>query len=328
MAHEIWRPEKGFGMEKAGNIADLVSEIDMLYGPPLTVISHCLRGFLIASPGHDLIAADFSAIEARVIAWLAGEEKVLAIFRTHGKIYEHAAAEIYKVPMSEITKDDPRRQIGKTAVLALGYQGGKGAFQVMAKSFGIKVTDKEADNIKTAWRQAHPHIVQYWYDLEKAAISAVLHSGKTFTAGAQGRAVQFKMSGSFLWCKLPSGRVLCYPYPKVQEFETPWGAMKDGLTYMGVTSLTNKWERQKTYGGSLAENVTQAVARDLLANSMLCLDQKGYSIVLHVHDEIVIEAPTGSVDLKTVLATMEAPPVWAKDLPLAAAGWLGKRFRK
>lgn len=303
--------------------------LTMLYGSPLSIISDCLRGFLIAKPGHELIAGDFSSIEARVLAWLAGQQSILDIFASHGKIYEHQAAAIYGVSINEITKADPRRQIGKVAVLALGYQGGKGAFQVMAKGYGVKVSDDEAEKIKNKWREANPAIVRFWYALEEAAIKACLAHGKTIVAGAYGREIQFRVNGSFLWCKLPSGRVLCYPYPKIQEFETPWGSLKEGLTYMGVSSLSNKWERQKTYGGSLAENVTQAVSRDLLAEAIFRLEENGHRVIMHVHDEVVIESPLEmNVSLKQIENIVSTVPAWAAGLPMSAEGFHGKRYRK
>jgi len=298
------------------------------FGQPMTVVSDCIRGFLKARRGYDFIAADFSSIEARVLAWLAGEERVLDIFRTHGKIYEHAAAGIYGVDINSIDKKDPRRQIGKVAVLALGYGGGVGAFQSLAKAYNIIVPDAQADTIKHAWRNTHQNIVKYWYALEDAAISAVRNPGHKFSAGPKGRACEFKMAGSFLWCKLPSQRALCYPYPKLEMIETPWGDLKETLTYKGVDSYTKKWERQKSYGGLLSENVTQAVARDLLAGAMQRLEIRGYPVVLHVHDEIVCEVKKdfGSVEEMEFIMT-EVPP-WALGLPIQAEGWRGERFKK
>lgn len=300
--------------------------IDINYGPVMSAMADCVRGMITAGPKKHLIAVDFSAVEARVLAWLAGEEKVLDIFRTHGKIYEHAAAGIYGKPIGDVTKDE--RQIGKVAVLALGFGGGVGAFQSMARVYGVNVDDKRAEEIKVKWRLAHPKIVQYWRELETAAIDAIDLDTVTF-AGAPGREVSFELVGDFLWCRLPSGRRLCYPYPVVRQAPTPWGDTRSALYYHAV-SLGNHWEETSTYGGSLAENVTQAVARDLLAEAMLRLEAAGYEIVMHVHDEIVAEvdeaAPADT--LKKVEKIVATPPSWAKDLPLAAEGWRGFRYRK
>lgn len=312
-------------VEDAINHFNNARYLDMMYGSPLDVISSCLRGMITASEGKDLVAVDFSAIEARVLAWLAGQESVLEIFRTHGKIYEHAAADIYDVPMANV--DKAQRQIGKVAVLALGYGGGVGAFQSMARVYGVKVADAEADKIKAAWREANTHITRYWYDLESAAVNAV-QLGCVCYAGHKDRRVAFKLNGSFLWCKLPSGRVLCYPYPEVREVEVPWGGTKPALFYWCVNGTTKKWEETSTYGGSLSENVTQAVARDLLAEAMLRLASEGFDICSHVHDEVVVEVPAGDSALKEVEEIMTQAPAWAKGLPLAAEGWRAKRYKK
>jgi DNA polymerase len=324
------RPREGMHAQQIEDVFSHLHDrdyVDVMYGPVLDALADCLRGCLVAAPGKDLVAADFSAIEARVLAWLAGEEKVLEIFRTHGKIYEHAAAGIYHVPMGEVTK--AQRQIGKVAVLALGYGGGIGAFQSMARNYNVKVADQEADDIKKAWREAHPRIVRYWYDLESAAINAV-DLGVVCKSGPAGRQVAFVKKGSFLWCKLPSGRVTCYPYPVVKGMPVPWGGTKPALHYMSVNGVTNKWEETNTYGGSLAENVTQAVARDLLAFGMVSLEHHGYPIIMHVHDEAVVEIPTNSDDgtLKRIESIMSQTPSWAAGLPVTAEGWRARRYRK
>lgn len=332
---------------------------------PMTAMSDCVRGFLRAAPGKDLIACDFSAIEARVIAWLAGQEDVLQVFREGGKIYELTAAGIYGVKITEITKEDPRRQVGKVAVLALGYQGGVGALQSMARNYGVKlepalavlmrratqehlrmtefvynlnkhkyedITKEEfyaSDLVKQYWREANPKIVNYWDDLNIAAIEAVNNPGKAFSAGAAGRQVTYKMSGSFLWAKLPSGGVLCYPYPKI-EMRAPFedSIKKPTLTAMGVDSYTKKFERYALYGGLLAENNTQAVSRDLLVPAMFNLEAKNYPVVMHIHDEVVVEVPKGFGSLDEVEKTVEVIPKWAAGLPIKAEGWRGERFRK
>jgi len=325
------RPRVGITPENVHEMIDMLSDrdlLDMTYGPVLDAMADCVRGMITAAPGYHLISVDFSAVEARVLAWLAGEEKVLGIFRTHGKIYEHAAAGIYNKPIDKVSKDE--RQIGKVAVLALGFGGGVGAFQSMARVYGVTVDDKKADEIKSKWRLAHPAIVKYWNSLETAAIDAVdLDHGAARSAGPKGREVTFKKDGSFLWCKLPSGRVLCYPYPVTRATDTPWGEQRNALHFHAV-NIANQWEETSTYGGSLAENVTQAVARDLLADAMLRLEEAGYNTVMHVHDEIVVEVPEGapSDTLKKIEALVSTPPAWANDLPLAAEGWRGFRYRK
>lgn len=324
------RPRVGIQPQDIETIIGLYGErdlLDVMYGPVLDAMADSLRGLITAGPGKDLIAMDFSAIEARALAWLAGQESVLEIFRTHGKIYEHAAGGIYGKPLDAVTKDE--RQIGKVAVLALGYGGGVGAFQSMARAYGVKVEDERADEIKRAWRESHPKIVRYWYDLEDAAINAVELGEKT-SAGPRGREVVFKKSGSFLWCRLPSGRVLCYPYPIVKPVETPWGEQKSALHFMTVNGTTNKWEETSTYGGSLSENVTQAVARDLLAEALPRLEEQGFEVVFHAHDEVVVEVDSSAGDdaLRQAEKLMTVVPAWAKGLPLASEGWRAKRYRK
>lgn len=305
------------------------SEIDVFYGPVLNVISDCIRGFLRAPEGKLFIQNDFNAIEARVLAWLAGQESTLEIFRKGGDVYVYQASGIYRVKENEVTED--QRQIGKVAILALGYQGGVVAFQSMAKKYNVKVSEGEAKSIKYAWRDANGAIVKYWYDLENAARSAILNPGKQYRVGAKGREVTYLVRGSFLWCRLPSNGILCYPYPKVASVTTPWGASKEGVTFMTENAKTKKWERDKTYGGSLCENITQSVARDLLAEAMLRLRKENIDIVLHVHDEVVCEVPkewASEFYKKKIEKIMLDSPAWAKDLPMAVGGWIAERFKK
>jgi len=299
--------------------------LNIFHSSAIQPIADCVRAMLQAAPGKKLIAGDWSAIEGRILAWLAGEERTLSIYRGHGRIYEHRATQIFQGTMiTNVTKD--QRLIGKVAELALGYQGGKRAFQSMAKVYFIKVPDERAEAIKLLWRQANPHIVSYWYNLERAAIAAAQNPGKRFACGPKGRHVIFLKNGSFLFCRLPSGRAMCYPYPKMRLVKTPWGEMKNALTYKGT--LYGKFITRVAYGGLLAENITQATARDLLADGLFRVEAAGYPIVMHVHDEIVTELKTnlGSVDeLVDLMCTL---PDWAKDLPIKAEAWVGERYRK
>lgn len=303
--------------------------ISVFHGPPLARVADCLRGLLRAEPGKKLYAGDFANIEGRVLAWLAGEVWKLEAFRafdagTGPDLYLVSASRIYRKPVESYNKKSPERQIGKTAELALGYQGGVGAFQSMAKNYGCRVSDAEADGIKVAWRNAHPATKRYWYDLEAAAVQAIDNPGLTFQAGASYAQVRFRVVGSFLWCAIPSGRALCYPYPHLEEYESEWGLKKE-IRYKSV-GLNYQWGVCSTYGGSLAENITQAVARDVLAEAMMRIDANGWPIVLHVHDEIVAEAVSGNLD--EYLSLMKLAPTWAAGLPIAVEGWTGVHYRK
>lgn len=309
--------------------ATSIEYIELLYGHPMNVISDCLRGVLTAAPGHKLLAGDYSNIEGRTVAWLANETWKLQAFRDFDAgighdIYLLAAAKIYSKPVSDFTKSSPERQIGKVAELACGYQGGVGAFQTMATTYGVKVPDEEAEAIKTAWRESHPRICQLWYDLEEAALDAVGHPG-TICSAANGK-IKFKMSGSFLFCLLPSGRALCYPYARIAEKETWWGAVKDTVHYKAVDDRTKQWVETFTYGGKLTENIIQAIARDILADAIVKVAGAGWNIVLHVHDEIVVETVDGKVF--DFIECMSQQPPWSAGLPIAVEGWAGFRYRK
>ena len=237
-------------------------------------------------------------------------------------------------PVYDIAFAGPRNSFtvmserGPLRVHNCGYGGGVGAFQALARAYSIKISDEKAEGIKKAWRDKHRHIVRYWRDLETAAINAV-ELGGVCGAGPEGRRVGFVKKGSFLWCKLPSGRVLCYPYPQVKPVETPWGELRDALVFMSVNGVTKKWEETKTYGGSLAENITQAVARDILAEALVRLEHHGFPVVMHIHDEAVVEIDENNKDaVQQVEQIMAQVPVWAKGLPIKADGWQGKRFKK
>lgn len=295
--------------------ADLLTSI---YDDPMEALSSCVRGVICAPNGKRLIVSDYSAIEARVLPWLSGQDDVLEVFRGHGKIYEHTASQIYNKHIDDVTKDE--RFIGKVATLALGYQGGARAFQKMAENYGVDIGEAQADIIKTDWRDANPNTVRFWWDCDAAAVKAVQNPGKTFNV----RSVAFRVVAGFLFCKLPSGRLLAYCQPRIGigKFDNPQ------VTFMGINSVTRKWERQDTYGGKLVENITQAVARDLMAEAMLRVEEHGYQVVLSVHDELIAEADEGFGTVEEFEQLMCVLPPWATGLPIAAEGFESKRYRK
>lgn len=350
-----------------------LDSLDLLYGRPLTVVADVLRGTVYAGRGKALRVVDFSNIEGRGIAWLAGERDKLSAFRNFDAgsgpdIYLRAASGIYGCSVEEAK---PHRQIGKVAELALGYQGGPMAFAKMAKTYKLKIinayesvwgaADMErkdsalsgfnkrgktsglaekawlaAEVIKLGWRENHPAIVEYWYALQRAAIDAMKEPGSTVVVGPTGSSVQYRKAGSFLFCRLPSGRTICYPFPRLQMVKrkivrddgTEIERNEQRLVYKAKNQFTKKWEDKFFYGGLAAENVTQAVSRDIMAEAMLRVEQAGYPIVLTVHDEIVSETPAGFGSFDEFKRLMLIPPVWAKGFPIAAAGWEGDRYRK
>jgi DNA polymerase len=327
-------------IDKMFSMLDDKEMFDLFYGPSMAAISDCIRGMLIAADGNELVACDFSQVEARALPWLAGQDNVLEVFRTHGKIYEHAASGIYHVPLEEVNWF--QRLVGKVSILALGYGGSVGAFQSMARNYDVKVRDDEAEQIKAAWREANRKIVSYWYDLERAALNA-MQSKAVYAVGLPGRQVKFRRSGSFLWMLLPSNRALCYPYPEIRTVITPWGAEKEALTFMTVVDMATqkhkilddpnakgRWQRISTHGGPLAENATQGFCRDLLATAMTAIEAENIPIVFHVHDEPVAEVAQfrAQYALDRMVAIMSTTPDYAPGLPLAAEGYHAKRYRK
>lgn len=307
------------------------------YGPFMRVLSSCIRGYIIPDEGKEFIGADLRNIEGVTLPWLAGEEWKLDAFRNnfwHGGpgMYEITAAGILEKDIKDVTKDE-RQKYGKTSELALGYQGGVGAYQQMAVNLGIKIPDEQADIIKLGWREKNSMIVQYWYDVERAALKACQNPGGKYYAGVEGRQVCFRVVGDFLMCMLPSGRPLMYPYPALRETDTPWGEKKLAVTFMTIDSRPKSktkglFVRMSSYGGKFVENITQAVARDVLFASQPKLEAAGYPIVLHVHDENVSEVPKGFGTIEEYESIMTEDLGWTKDLPLAAEGFRGMRYRK
>lgn len=294
--------------------------LEMMYGNVPDTLSQLIRTAFIAKPGHTFIVCDFSAIEARVIAWLAGEQWRMDVFRTHGKIYEASAAMMFHVPVESITKTDSRRQKGKIAELALGYQGGVGAMKTMGgEKMGL--SEAEMQEIVTNWRKANPAIVGLWEEVNTAAMACIESKQAITIRGG----IKISMQLGALMVRLPSGRSLSYPRPCVGE--NRFGSKS--ICYEGLNQVTKQWGSQETYGGKLVENIVQAIARDCLAVTIVRLEKKGYPIVFHVHDEVIIEARTdGSQTLEEIESVFKEPIPWAEDLPLKGAGYMTDYYLK
>lgn len=289
--------------------------LELLYGAPPFVLSQLVRTMLIPSDGHRFVVIDFSAIEARVIAWLADEHWVLDVFKGHGKIYEATASRMFRVPFETIVKGHKNykyRAPGKVATLACGFGGGAAALANMDKK--REIPEEEYPNLVKQWREANPNIRKLWFQAEEAAIEAV--RAKTTVKLAHG--VQYRYKAGILFADLPSGHSLSYPAPTIQP--DPKFNRKEGLTYR-APDKKGTMMRQRTWGGTLVENVVQAIARDCLAESLLRLDKAGYTIRLHVHDEVVLDVPIGTGSVEQVTQIMGRPIEWAPELPLAAAGF-------
>ena len=285
-------------------------DVEMLYDSTPNVLSELIRTAFVAEPGCRFVVADFSAIEARVLAWLAGERWRLEVFSSHGKIYEASASAMFHVPIEEVTKGSPLRQKGKIAELGLGYGGAAGALVSMG-ALEMGLSEDDLPPLVAAWRRANPHITQFWWDVDKAAVEAV-----TKRTGTRAGRITFEYRSGILFVMLPSGRKLAYVKPRlaVNKFG------REGLTYEGI-SENKKWGRIETYGPKLVENIVQGTARDLLAEAMLRVERKGYPIVMHCHDEIIAEVPEGNGSVEEMCEVMAVRPSWAEGLPLRADGY-------
>ena len=298
-----------------------------LFGSVPDTLSQLIRTSFIAEPGNALVDADFSAIEARVISWLAGESWRLDVFRTHGKIYEASASQMFGVPLERIKKGNPEyalRQKGKVAELALGYQGSTGALIKMG-ALDMGLTEAELPDIVNRWRDANKRIRDLWYSMEAAAVQ-VIQTGQP--VGLRSLVLAREMDAGnnldFLTIRLPSGRKLYYAHPSLGQNQ--WG--KPSITYMGMDQTTKKWKLIETYGGKLVENCVQAIARDCLAEAIERLEAANYPVVFHVHDEVVVECAAERASLDDIAAIMGQPVSWAPDLPLGADGWVGAFYKK
>ena len=291
------------------------------YPRPLAVIGDCTRSMICAAPRHALIGADFASIESRVLAWIAGEAWKLDAYRrfdaTHDprdEPYCETACRIFRVPAGSFTKDSPERTIGKTCDLAFGYQGALAAWRKFEPD---RFSDDEVQQFKKEWRAAHQHIRRFWYYIDRAALIAVRDRGRVVRCGS----IAFKCAAGALLLKLPSGRKLSYPQPRVIGDER-------NQSVVFSDNAAGQFKDTRAYGGLWTENIVSGIARDLLAEAMPRIEAAGYPVVVHVHDEIVSEVPEGFGSTGEFTRLMTRRPAWALELPIAATAWSGKRYSK
>lgn len=315
-----------------------IDGLRLMYGSINDTLSQLIRTAFVATPGNVLIDADFSAIEARVISWLAGQEWRLEVFRTHGKIYEASASQMFHVPIEKIKKGNPEyalRQRGKVAELALGYQGGVSAMRRMDTGHNLDdLSDDEVKGIVDRWRETNSMIRDLWNIVDSAAVTVITNGGaQTIRSETTDAVITLAceldvITGTrYMTILLPSGRKLYYPSPEIGV--NRWG--NPSVSYMGQNQTTKRWERVETYGGKLVENIVQAIARDCLAIAIENLEAQGLHVVFHIHDEVVIDTPAWANEdtmLETVTKIMTNPIPWAQALPLNADGWVDKYFKK
>lgn len=316
-------------LELARNLVKLrkLDNLRLIYGSVPDTLSQLIRTAFVASDGNVLIDADFSAIEARVISWLAGEQWRLDVFKTHGKIYEASASQMFGVPIERIKKGNPEyalRQKGKVAELALGYQGGAGALINMG-ALDMGIPEDDLPDIVQRWRDTNKRICDLWYKMNSAAVEAI-STGSSVGVGRLLVSCEYDAAHEveYLTVLLPSGRKLYYNSPQIGE--NKWGG--PSISYMGMDQTTKKWKRIETYGGKLVENCVQAVARDCLAQAIENLEKEGLPVVFHIHDEVVIDCRADTATLDDVVDIMSRPIPWAPGLPLNADGWVGGFFKK
>ena len=315
-----------------------IDGLRLMYGSINDTLSQLIRTAFVATPGNVLIDADFSAIEARVISWLAGQEWRLEVFRTHGKIYEASASQMFHVPIEKIKKGNPEyalRQRGKVAELALGYQGGVSAMRRMDTGHNLDdLSDDEVKGIVNRWRETNSMIRDLWNIVDSAAVTVITNGGALTIRSETTDAVitlacelDVITGTRYMTILLPSGRKLYYPSPEIGV--NRWG--NPSVSYMGQNQTTKRWERVETSGGKLVENIVQAIARDCLAIAIENLEAQGLHVVFHIHDEVVIDTPAWADEdtmLETVTKIMTKPIPWAQMLPLNADGWVDKYFKK
>lgn len=315
-----------------------LEELEEMYNDLFELFSSALRGAIVADPGYELACADYNAIEGRGLFWVCDHQRGLDIFRDENKdIYLDMAEDIYQRPLVSTCptlkeakkKFKAERQVGKVGILGAGYGLGK----VKMESYGAKaladvgliMTPELAGRIIDGYRTKHRPVVDFWYACERAAIEAMRNPGKTVWVN---KYIAYKKAGRFLFCKLPSGRLIPYPYPRLEMMESPFGE-KLTLTYEEVNSVSKKWDRSKTYGGKLVENIVQALCRDLMAHAIYtCYKEGKYRPLMTVHDELVAQIKKGEGNVAEFEAMMCKLPPWAAGFPITAEGWIGDRYRK
>lgn len=306
-----------------------ITEFNHKYGSPLDVLSKTLRATICTKPelGTTLLWADYAAVEARGVAWLAGADQLVNLFASGGKVYEEMAATIFDCHASQIKDGSVERFIGKTVVLGCGYGMGKDKFRATCELQGQTITPELAERAVKAYREAHPEIPALWRGVEEAAIAAVQSPGNSTSYNQ----ISFRMDRKWLLMRLPSGRVIYYRNPRVVLVQGMWGE-RLVLEYDAVNSLTKQWGSEKTWGGKLVENAVQGLCRCMMTAAMLALEEAGYPVVMSVHDEIICEVADEDLmsgkSIEQMVEIMCRVPAWAKDFPLKAEGKQGKRYGK
>lgn len=330
---EVWVDENGKKHERdlSIEISEFIAngatlkDLKEKYGQfsPMDIFSSCLRNMLIARDGHEFFVSDFAAIEARVLFWVADHKEGCQAFFENRKMYEEMAMLIFNVKrIEDVTKD--QRFVGKQTLLGAGYSMGWKKFQASCEQFGQYVSNEVAQKAIKTYRETHYKVPELWKNLEKVAILAIQNPKKKYSINH----TKWYMKGKWLCCELPSGRCLRYYNPSVEWGETPWGEKKPLMRYWCVNSVTKKWFKEKTYGGALAENVVQAISRDLMVNAMWNEHKAGYKLRLTVHDELIAEREIGQGCIKEFEEIMRTTPEWAAGCPVNVEGWHGTRYRK
>lgn len=318
-----------------GNVKDIAEAIErikssstldlkLLYGDNLgPLFASCLRGMLIATPGFELFQQDFSAIETRVLWWLAGNEEGLKIFGNGEDPYIDMAAYVFNKPWHQVS--DEERQLGKAIILGCGYQMGAPKFLATCETmYRIKLTEAQAKNAVNAYRTKHAAVPKFWENINNATKAAVENKDTTYRVGR----IRIRSNGKWLQIRLPSGGKISYAYPKVEWQITQWGSNSRVVSYWAPNPKTKKWNKETTYGGKLVENIVQAASRDLLAEAMMRAEAKGYRVLMHSHDEIVSETKLGVGSNEEFGRIVSESPDWAVGLPIESKGWSGLRYKK